>query len=395
MITNGISRLGKEKIRFWLLVVFLVLPMGLTGCGRQAEDTEQSTFYAAEEKETEENVESVPTAEQEDSVDIPDNGTSAGFTGEMVTQVIEGSDGKKITIDAQVYADGIDGVSCYRYVPEPATEEFRNVLLKRMLPAETWDVLEAMSYNPEKDAWECVTPVGEPWEYQVTRSEIPEEEIFNCENTAADISGVKQVYPVVIQRDRMEVDENELLMTVIGTVVPELETIGLNYIGSIDKEGNYDGGYFCSFVHICEEEDGEFFAKAVFKRILDGIPVTAWHDYMTVTKKSSTFPVKVCGSHFSVEEIGLDQPILSANEAVAAMQEQIDLIPLQDEGMTFTKISLEYLSVISSDKNLLIVPIWRFWTGNEEEWSLMGEEVIAVNAISGEFIWESRKTFTE
>ena len=123
--------------------------------------------------------------------------------------------------------------------------------------------------------------------------------------------------------------------------------------------------------------------------------MTTWHDFSTATTKDSPFPVKVWGSLFSEEEIGLDKPILTVDEAVTAIQEQADLIPVQDKELAITKISLEYLSVIDSDGELLIVPIWRFWTGNEAEWNLMGEEVLAVNAISGEFILESRKTFTE
>ena len=85
---------------------------------------------------------------------------------------------------------------------------------------------------------------------------------------------------------------------------------------------------------------------------------------------------------------------MSVNEAVEAMQEQIDQVPIQEEPLVVTKISLEYLSVVSSDGDLLIVPIWRFWAGEDEkERSLRSEEVIAVNALSGELIWEKRESF--
>ena len=46
--------------------------------------------------------------------------------------------------------------------------------------------------------------------------------------------------------------------------------------------------------------------------------------------------------------------------------------------------------------NLLIVPVWRFWAGEDEkERSLRSEEVIAVNALNGELIWEKRESFVE
>lgn len=142
--------------------------------------------------------------------------------------------------------------------------------------------------------------------------------------------------------------------------------------------------------------DGQFYIKAVFRKTIDGIPVTAWHNFGTITGKGSPFPIKIWGSLFSEAEIGIDQPVLSAGEAVAAIQQQINQIPIQEEPLTITKISLEYLSVSSPDKELLIVPVWRFWAGEDEKArSLRSEEIIAVNALNGELIWEKREAFAE
>ena len=374
MMTNSINKY------FPVLVAFLFLLMAFMGCSRQEDDTEQSFFQTAEDDTNEENI-----------ADIPYSETSAEYTGETITQVIEGSDGRKISIDAQVYADGIDQVSCYRYVPEPLTEEHREDLLMEMHPAETWDVMEAAAYNPEKDAWEFVTPIGGVWIYQIMHSEIPEEEILNHEDTAADIStDIKQIFPVVIQKDGIEAVEDALLMEVLNAIPGEIEQLGLYDICAIDQNGNYS----CSFIYVYEASDGQFYAKAVFRKMIDGMPVTVWHNFSTVAKQGSPFPVKVWGSLFSEEEIGLDYPILSVSEAIAVMQEQIDSIQVEEEQLFITKISLEYLSVISSEGDLLIVPIWRFWAGADEaERSLRSEEVIAVNAVSGELIWEHREAF--
>lgn len=113
-------------MRTFLLATFLLLAMTLTGCNRQAEHEEQVFSGTADE-----NIE-VPN----DSVitDTSYDEASNEYSGETITQFMEGSDGRKITIDAQVYSDGIDQVSCYRYVPEPFTEEMRNALLKEMHP---------------------------------------------------------------------------------------------------------------------------------------------------------------------------------------------------------------------------------------------------------------------
>ncbi|MDE5803013.1 MAG: hypothetical protein K2I22_08885 [Lachnospiraceae bacterium] len=378
--------------RYSFMIVFLLMTMALTGCSRQADDAEQNFSNTANE-----NLATNNDATEEENTEhiagIPDSETSVEYTENTITQIIEGSDGRKILIDAQVHSDGMEEVSCYKYIPEPFTEEHRLGLFKRMHPAENWDVLEAAAYNPERETWEFVTPLGESWIYQITHSEIPGEDVLNHENTTASISlHIKQVFPIVVRENEIDVEDALLLVTSCNASPQEIEQVGLYDIGSIDKNGSYT----LSFIHVCEAEDGQTYAKVVFKKILDGMPVTAWHDFSTVTGNDSPFSVKIWGSLFSEEEIGLDKPILSVGEAVAAMQEQIDLIPIQEKPLSVTKISLEYLSVISTEGELLIVPVWRFYAGEDEaERSLRSEEVIAVNAISGELIWENRSTFVE
>ncbi|MDE6742457.1 MAG: hypothetical protein K2J95_01100 [Lachnospiraceae bacterium] len=386
MLTSSLKR------RYSLLMAFLLLTITLIGCNWQADNEEQSFLETADENLAV-NYDEVITESKENTADGPYGDTSDEYAGETITQLIEGADGRKISIDAQVYTEGIDQVSCYKYVPESFTEEMRNALLKEMHPAETWDVIEAAIYSPEKDAWEFVTPIGGSWIYQITHSELPKEDILNHENINANISSdIKQIFPVTDRDYDGIAVEDEMLMEMINTIPVELETLGLLDISSIDK----DSEYVCSFIHICEAQDGQVYAKAVFKKMLDGIPVTAWHDFSTATGKESPFPAKIWGSLFSEEKLGLDHPILSASEAVAVMQEQIDQIPIQEEPLVITKISLEYLTVISSDGDLLIVPVWRFWAGEDEkERSLRSEEVIAVNAINGELIWEKRESFVE
>lgn len=372
-----------------LLMLFLLLPMILTGCSRWTDKAEQNLSHTTDEEITTDN-ETAKEENTETTTDITDRKAPAAYTGETITLAIEGSDGRSITIAAQVHADGIGEVSCYQYIPIPLTEEHQADLFQEMHPAENWNVLEAAAYNLETDAWEFVTPLGESWIYQITYSEIPGEEVLNHENTTANIfSNTRQVVPILVQKDTMDV-ENVLLGEVVSP--HEIEQLGLYDISSIDK----DGSYACSFIHICESEEGQTYAKAVFKKILDGIPVTAWHDFSTATGNNSPFPVKVWGSLFSEKEIGLDNPILSASEAAAAMQEQIDSIPIQKEPLSITEIRLEYLSVISPEGELLIVPVWRFYAGKDAaERSLRSEEVIAVNAISGGLIWENRAAFVE
>ena len=106
--------------------------------------------------------------------------------------------------------------------------------------------------------------------------------------------------------------------------------------------------------------------------------------------------MKVWGTLYSMEDIGLDRAILTPMEAVAAIQEQIDSMQIQEAQICITKISLEYLAVISSEEIPKIMPIWRFWIGNDEkERCIMCEHIFAVNAVNGELIWTNRDAFAE
>lgn len=382
-------------------ISFLFLLCFLTACTHQETGEEQSFPSGVEGSNVSvenvdnrtENAESRLDVQQDISIDIANRDILAACAGTTITQTIESSGGRNISVDAEVIVDGVSRVSRYRYVPQPFTEELRKLLLKKMHPAETWDVNAATVYDAEKDAWEFVTPRGENWVYQVSDSGLLGEQILNHErvDTGLDYAEETQVSPVPVQGSM----DDALLMELIevtGSIPREIDQIGQAIIGSVAETRIYS----CSYIHICGKDGAHSYAKAVYKQMIDGMPVTAWHNFSTVTVAGSVFPVKVWGSFFTADEIGLDRPILSAEEAVAAMQEQIDSVPIQGNQISITKISLEYLAVISPDGELEIVPIWRFWPGSDEmERSMMSERILAVNAVSGELIWEERGVFTE
>lgn len=369
-----------------IMLLGMLLALGLSGCGDKGTEKIGSTDIAEESTNDE---------MEENNTDIVENGAAeeenadvlAACAGTVITQTIDISDGRKISIDAEVNVDGISRVSYYRYVPQPTTDESRKNLFKTMHPAETWDVNAAAVYDAEKDAWEFVNPLGENWIYQVGDSQIPGEKVLNHERVDVnlDYSDDNLIHPVLIHG----YPEDELLLIeIIGRKSNEIAQIGQTIINSVTETGTYS----CSDIYIYGNNGRQPYARAVFKQIVDGMPVTAWHNFNTATTDKRFMPIRVWGSPFSVEEIGLDKPILSAKEAVIAMQEQIDSVQIPREVPgSITKITLEYLAVISSDGEPYIVPIWRFLPGDDAmERSLMGEKILAVNAVSGELIWEER-----
>lgn len=388
------------KIRFIQMIpIFLLLLCLLTACARKETEGEESfrasSPGAAENDSGVENAENGTGVQQELSVDNANRDILAACAGTRITQTMESAAGRSISVDAEVCVDGISRISCYRYVPRLYTEEFRKALFQKMHPAENWDVNEAAVYDAEKDAWEFVTPRGESWMYQVRVSGISGEQILDYERAGADLDYAEEtkVSPAQLQRGEDRIEEDLSLFEITGSNPSEMEQIGLQIIGSVAVTGAYS----CSYIHICGEDGAHPYARLVYKQVIDGMPVTVWHNLSTVVADGSIFPIKIWGSLFSTKEIGLDSPILSAEEAVTAMQEQIDSIQIQEETqLSVTKIALEYLAVMSSDGEPEIVPVWRFLLGNNEmERSLMSEKILAVNAVSGELIWEERGVLSE
>lgn len=395
-----IKRKGKDKMKkIWRF--FGVIAFGIifcVGCGDGQADglsgvqPAEAEGVSAESNTDAESQENSPDMPQNDTVDGLNKDILAASAGTTVTQTIETSVGGVISIDAQVDVDGINRVSRYRYIPLQFTEDSRKTLLGKWFAAESWDVNEAALYNANEEKWEFTTPLGKDCIYQVIRSENPEEQILNVEVVSArlDYTGENILSPVRVTPEFINIAEEILLVDEVtaGRTPNEIQQIGQIIIQTVAGMDAYS----CSYMHVCEESGGHRYVKAVFKQTVDGMPVTAWHDFTTITAEHDVYPTRGWGSLFSMEEIGLNKPILTPEEAAAAVQEHIDSVQIQDIQMYVTKISLEYLVVGASE----IVPVWRFWIGNDEMERIMTcEQILAINAVNGELIWENRGAFTE
>lgn len=258
--------------KLYIMAASVVLLCLLTAC-TQAETTIEDIHGPAD------------ASSETDSLGGASKVILADSAGTTIAQTIEGADGKTIDIDAEVCVDGISRVSYYRYVPQPLTDEFRKNLLKRMYPAETWDVNDAVVYDKEKDTWEFVTPLGENWIYQVWDSQIPGEQILNHERVgiALDASKDNLLGVVLIQNDA----EDPRLIELLGTLSTEIDQIGKMAIDSVMETDNYS----CSDIYIYGNNGRQPYARAVFKQTIDGMPVTSWNNFSTVTIADDVMPV--------------------------------------------------------------------------------------------------------
>ncbi len=380
-----------KKLQSYKVIPVILLLVLLTACAQQQTNEEQDISLSTVESSMDaEKDECRLDLQQNGSVDIANKDILDVSAGTIITQTVESTDGRNISIDAEVDVDGISRVSCYRYIPHLYTEEFRKTWFKHQFFSETWDVNETAVYNEEKATWEIVTPIGRRWIYQVSDSKIPDEQVMNLERVdiKLDYEEENDIYPVRISN---EISFEDLaLYERVGIFPMEIACEWQWIMEDVERADVYS----CSYVHICGKNSEQPYVKALYRQVLDGMPVTVWHNLSTIFRVTL---IRVWGSFFSVEEIGLEEPILSVQEAATMLQEQNASIQIQEEiPLSVTKITLEYLSVISSDGETEIVPVWRFWLGDDEmERSMLSERIFAVNAVSGELIWEKRGAFTE
>lgn len=135
----------------------------------------------------------------------------------------------------------------------------------------------------------------------------------------------------------------------------------------------------------------------VYRRELDGVPVIAnWDLKFFVTQNEV---VKMVGTLYEVQELSLEQQIISMDDALASLEKHASLIDYDfleisyffEETIPVSKITFEYLVLPGSDGRYIVTPIWRFQLGEtEDQRNILRDKVIAVNALTGELIAQYR-----
>lgn len=355
------------------IFVLMALAVFLTGCGKtgsldvigeiQIETIENSSDDAFHN--------SLDPSFEERNLEI-----LAECKNRKIERSIDAAIGATLLINAQASVDGITGVSQYEYVLTDITEEMRTDLFKSVFSEKS----DRAEYDERNDVWtlEIDAKIRNYFLYQISYSNggtnIPGEQIIILENRYYDL------YPFEDNRLRSASDS-----TVDLTLDDAVDRCGL-IVDSITNTGDYAADY----VHAYGNNGRRPYLKVVFKRILDGMPVTAYNDMRFLIDDDGV--EKVTGSVFSVREIGLEKTLLSLDEAVRRLQEQAVLLDLEGESqMTISEITLEYVVIISDDGRILITPVWRFLLGkDEDERNFLRQKILGIDAVTGELIWEER-----
>lgn len=293
-----------------------------------------------------------------------------------IEQSITVSDGTILRVDADVDVDGIERVSRYEYVIQDITEEKRIAFFQSIFS----EVANNAEYDEKNDIWtlEIDPEIRNYFLYQINYSNggltVPGEQILVLENRYYDL------YPF---------EDNQLASlsdSKVNTALEEAAAVCGKVVESITDTDDY----VVSYVQAYGNSGWRPYYKIVFTQLLDGMTVTAYNNWSFLFDNDGI--EKVTGSLFSTNEIGLDETILSPVQAVGRLQEQATFLNFEGESqVTVTRVTLEYLVIPSSTGEVLVTPVWRFWIGEDEDGrNFSGHKILAIDAITGELIWEER-----
>ncbi len=184
--------------------------------------------------------------------------------GTRIEKNIEVADGTSLHISADVNVEGITRVSQYEYVLTDITEEIRADLFKSVFP----ETAVQAEYDEMNDVWtlDIDASIRNYFLYQISYSNggttIPGEQIIVFENRYYDL------YPVEDNRLGSVLDSR------VNASLDEAESICRQIVDSITDAGDYAADSIQAY-----GKGGRHpYLKLVFKRMLDGMPVTAYNN---------------------------------------------------------------------------------------------------------------------
>lgn len=293
-----------------------------------------------------------------------------------IEQSIVAFDGTILRIDADVDVDEIERVSRYEYEIQDMTEEKRIAFFEAVFSEDA----DHAEYDEKNDIWtlEIDPEIRNYFLYQLSYSNggatIPGEQIVVLENRYYDL------YPF---------EDNRLAALADSRVTASLEEAAAicgKVVGAVTDADDY----VVSYAQAYGNGGRRPYYKIVFTQMLDGMTVTAYNNWSFLYDNDGI--EKVTGSLFSTSEVGLDETILSPVQAVERLQEQAAFLQLEGESPgTVSRVTLEYLVIMTPAGEVLAAPVWRFWLGEDEDGrNFFGHKILAIDAVTGELIWEER-----
>jgi len=294
-------------------------------------------------------------------------------SGMEYNEIFTSNDGRTISLNASVNTSDISTVGLYNYVLEPITEDLRNNLFLSYFGERA----SSVEYDSENNVWTLsnTETIGDYYLYNtylpMAGETIPEEESFSLTYRKVDL------YPF---NDNLLESVDDSLVNIPLADVLAMCTTTINDLVLDDYEVDYVLAYGTNGRHP--------YYKVTYKKQLDNIPVTAYNDiYFLVDSRGIQ---KICGSIFSVEK-QQNEKIISVDTAISYLSSNISQIYFEENHLSISQITLEYIVVKTISGEPIIVPAWRFLLGEtNDQTALYGSHLLAINAISGEIIQGER-----
>lgn len=330
-----------------------------------------------------ENEEQLESTKPTDSLNIGDYNMQIvrESNGKEITQTLVVDENHTLQIDAFVNTSNVQRISNYAYIPAEITDEQRTALFEAYF-GERVDEVYHYTYG-NANSWELKNE-DEYYKFNYSREygliDAPKFTLrnVNIQTSAFPTNMHLRFSDTNISLDDAYVKCNFILPSLVGNKV-------------------YKPDWIRPFP-LPEATDGKGFYWITYRRSIDGMPITADSDLRFFISENEV--IRVVGVLYEIEELPFNQKIISAEDAFEMLKANAELINVHNldvitrhyfsNTIPISEISLEY-KVMRAENEYVISPIWRFVVGETDEQRQMYRDVIiAVNALTGEIIIETR-----
>ena len=301
--------------------------------------------------------------------------------GKEITQTLVVDENHTLQIDAFVNTSNVQRISNYEYIPAAITDEQRTALFEAYFGDRADEVYHytygnANSWKLKNENEDYMFNYGR--EYGLIDAPLFSLRNANIQTASFPTNMHAQFSDANISLDDAYAKCNFILPSLVENKLYEADWVRPFPL----PEATDDKGYFW----------------ITYRRIIDGMPITADVDLRFLVSENEV--IRVTGVLYETEELPFNQKIISAEDAFKLLKTNVELINVHNldsitrhyfsDTIPISEISLEY-KVMRNENGYVISPIWRFVVGETDEQRMMYRDIIiAVNAVTGEIIIETR-----
>lgn len=294
--------------------------------------------------------------------------------GVIFSETISGNGGTLIMQNTPVNVDGVENIGVYNYTILPLSDDFRESLFSAVLG----DRQGTISGDASKNIWKIrlSDTIGDHFQYDSGFFNAGEcvsgQDVFRFEY------GYVNLYPFD-DNILASVEQSPMSLTVDDAVTMCQEVLK-ECAGGIE---------YCVDSVVAYGTNGRTpYYKIFFKQSVDNMVITAYNDMYFYVDDNGIELVVGCLYDVGEEILGTD--FISVGDAVKSLKENAALLTFDyfDENtLSVSAVTLEYVVVNSNDGSAYIRPAWRFIIGeNDDQINIYRDRIVAIDAVTGELI---------